>query len=132
MLHHNVDLGTISHMFTYHLYIFLNDISVLCILLLIIISCVDVKTSKYFFNSSLSFNLFFKIFYLYLKRRFCKEKEVLPWADSLPKWLQQLESSWSEARSLFRVSHMGIGSKGLGSSFTAFSGHKQKGGSDVQ
>ena len=43
---------------------------------------------------------------------------------SLPKRLQQLKLSQSEARNFYQVSHAGAGSQSFGLSSTAFPGHR--------
>ena len=81
----------------------------------------------------LSFFLFYlKIYLLVLERQIHREEDLLS-NDSLPKQLQQLELSQSEARSqeLFWVSHAGAGSQDLGPSSTAFPGYKQGAGWEV-
>ena len=71
-----------------------------------------------------------------LERQIYREErgreEELPSDDSLPRRPPRLELSQSEARSLFRVSHVGAGSQSLGPSSTAFSGHRQGAGSEAR
>ena len=77
---------------------------------------------------------FFKdlfLLFLYWKGGYTERRdreEDLPSDGSLPKRLQQLELSQSEARSFFQVSHVGAGSQVFGLTMTAFPGHRQGAG----
>ena len=67
----------------------------------------------------------------YIERRRDREED-LPSDASLPKQPQWLELSQFESRSLFWVSCAGAGSQSFGLSSTAFPGHKQGAGWEVE
>lgn len=58
-------------------------------------------------------------------RKGVRERDI-PSTGTHPKWPKRLELGWSEARSHFLVSHVGVGVQGLGPSFAAFPGKHSK------